>query len=42
VIAKELLMGRDVDEALPEAKASSKEASSDAGGMSADKQPATA
>jgi acyl-CoA dehydrogenase len=42
VIAKELLMGRDVDEALPEAKASSKEASSDAGGVSADKQPATA
>ena len=42
VIAKEILMGRDVDEALPEAKASSKEASSDAGGVSADKEPATA
>ncbi len=42
VIAKELLMGRDVDDSPAPAKASSDDASADAGGMSADKEPATA
>jgi acyl-CoA dehydrogenase len=40
VIAKELLMGRDVEEDIPEAKTSNADGS--AGGVAADKEPATA
>ncbi|CAN5470107.1 acyl-CoA dehydrogenase family protein [soil metagenome] len=42
VIAKELLMGRDVEEGAAPAKADSDDAAGSAGGVSADKQPANA
>jgi len=42
VIAKELLMGRDVDDSPAPTKADTDDATSSAGGVSADKEPATA